>query len=925
LSFTPVNDLDVEGDETVTISGSTTVADLRLHDATLTIEDDDDTPIIASVSVVTVAGGSTITEGDMARFEISVSPVQSSPLMVRLDVADAPGEHCDFLDSVDEGVRTVMIPSGMSSMIWEVATVADDIDEPDDYVTATVQAGVGYEVNGSRVGRVLVSDGEPVIPEVVIPGAAFVSGGARVEENVGVHAVQVRLDTAPSSPVTVPYTVGGTATAGTDYDALPGTITFAAGETSKSIPVTVHDDLLNEPDETVVLTLATGAGHELGGMRVHTLTIVDNDVPVVTVTPGESPVAEGMEVSFTVAADPAPWQALPVHLELSESGEYLAADIQMKPTVQIPAGASTAVLRLGTLEDMRPEEDGSVTAAILSDDAGDYVVGEPAQATVRVVDDDRARLEVLEDWLVRFGRTVTGVVLDAVEDRVSQMGQSVAPPGFTGELAGVPLAGGGVGESGQQREPLTEPAVTVETAESQAPTLDDAPVSVSAIGLLPDQLVPDAGDGQEEFGLSEAVWSGEAEELNAFLWDGTLPGSADMDLGSEELMAGTSFSLTGKESDGRRYGFWGRGSQAGFEGVLGDGRSVDGEVRSLILGHDIARAADSAGQRNWLAGGLVAISRGEGGYEVPDENPGLLEADMVSVVPYGAWDQSDELRLWGSAGLGQGSVRFLAGELAGQESDMEWRMAALGFRHDFGTTESGVGLSLHGDYRRTWIKTTGEILPLSGGTDRLRLRLEGTTEWQSEHIGRMEPTVSLGLRRDGGDVERGLGLDLGVGLSWAMPGGVVAELSGRTLALHEDGNFEDWGVSASIEWDPDADTARGFSGALGFDFGSESSGGVESLFGGEEFPELVQSEAEGIRWKAEGRYGLYRHGNGLLGSPYLALGGEEQLDEVRFGYRAARDREQGLDLEWDVFVRTLRGDGSGSGESSIGFELRLQW
>jgi hypothetical protein len=55
--------------------------------------------------------------------------------------------------------------------------------------------------------------------------------------------------------VTVNYaTSNGTATAGTDYTAAAGSLTFAPGETSKQVEVIVAADLVNEIDESLTLT-----------------------------------------------------------------------------------------------------------------------------------------------------------------------------------------------------------------------------------------------------------------------------------------------------------------------------------------------------------------------------------------------------------------------------------------------------------------------------------------------------------------------------------------------------------------------------------------------------------------------------------------------------------------------------------------------
>jgi sugar lactone lactonase YvrE len=66
----------------------------------------------------------------------------------------------------------------------------------------------------------------------------------------------VTLSSASSTDTTVSYTVTGTATDGSDYSALSGTVTILAGTTTATIDVTVLDDTLFEGSEDVVVTLA---------------------------------------------------------------------------------------------------------------------------------------------------------------------------------------------------------------------------------------------------------------------------------------------------------------------------------------------------------------------------------------------------------------------------------------------------------------------------------------------------------------------------------------------------------------------------------------------------------------------------------------------------------------------------------------------
>ncbi len=85
---------------------------------------------------------------------------------------------------------------------------------------------------------------------------------ARVNENAGEPlAFAVTLSRVAAAPVTVAYaTADGTATAGADYTATSGTLTFDPGETAKTVPVPVLDDAHDDTEETLTLTLSNATG-----------------------------------------------------------------------------------------------------------------------------------------------------------------------------------------------------------------------------------------------------------------------------------------------------------------------------------------------------------------------------------------------------------------------------------------------------------------------------------------------------------------------------------------------------------------------------------------------------------------------------------------------------------------------------------------
>ena len=131
--------------------------------------------------------------------------------------------------------------------------------EPDSPAAVTVRLPAGSVETAD--GRSL----ESAVSATVAGPVGIAVADAQVEEAVGaVLAFVVTLERAASGTVTVDYaTADGTATAGADYTTTSGTLRFAAGETSKTVSVTVLDDAHDDGGETVTLTLSNPSGGRL--------------------------------------------------------------------------------------------------------------------------------------------------------------------------------------------------------------------------------------------------------------------------------------------------------------------------------------------------------------------------------------------------------------------------------------------------------------------------------------------------------------------------------------------------------------------------------------------------------------------------------------------------------------------------------------
>ena len=112
----------------------------------------------------------------------------------------------------------------------------------------------------------------------------FSSTGYSVSENAGTFNVTVQRTGNTRVAASVQYSDNGTGTAtggGVNYSFTGGTLNFAAGETSKTFPVTIVDNgTANPPNKTVVFKLsgATPAGSQIK-TTTSTLTIIDNEGP----------------------------------------------------------------------------------------------------------------------------------------------------------------------------------------------------------------------------------------------------------------------------------------------------------------------------------------------------------------------------------------------------------------------------------------------------------------------------------------------------------------------------------------------------------------------------------------------------------------------------------------------------------------------
>ncbi len=232
----------------------------------VTILDDD------SYSVAMLGPVGRVNEGSQASFLIQLSSPATKAELFRISaIGESARSGRDFAAFAN---RMITVPKGTTSAAFSIPIFADGTPEADE--TFLVRATAALP--GTPLPRpVRVTISETIVP----PPRISVADATATEGNAGTASVifAVGLSEASTKTVTIAYTTSdGSATASDqDYGPVSGTLTFAPGEISKSIAVSVRGDAKPELNEAFSLTLSGPVNCTLARPSGEA-TIVDDDV-----------------------------------------------------------------------------------------------------------------------------------------------------------------------------------------------------------------------------------------------------------------------------------------------------------------------------------------------------------------------------------------------------------------------------------------------------------------------------------------------------------------------------------------------------------------------------------------------------------------------------------------------------------------------
>ncbi|MCZ8202077.1 Calx-beta domain-containing protein, partial [Microcystis sp. LE19-55.1A] len=173
-----------------------------------------------------------------------------------------------------------------------------------------------------------------------------------------------------TNPLTVNYTLGGTATLNTDYTrtGTTNTVTFAAGSSTATVTVNPTADATVESNETVILTLASGTGYTIGTTTPVTGTINNDDTTVTSqLSINDITVVEGKDNNaiLTVTVDNPNSQPITFNYTTAPINATANVDYTSKTgTITIAPNTATATISIPILNDNLNEADEAFTVTL---------------------------------------------------------------------------------------------------------------------------------------------------------------------------------------------------------------------------------------------------------------------------------------------------------------------------------------------------------------------------------------------------------------------------------------------------------------------------------------------------------------------------------------------------------------------------------
>ncbi|MFN6232447.1 MAG: LamG-like jellyroll fold domain-containing protein [Dolichospermum sp.] len=379
------NDFKAESDETLLLGLTNAVGGATIgtqNTATLTIVDNNDAPVtyyLTNAGSWTNAqgqaealGGNLVTINDPSENQFLVTAFGSEYFWIGLNDVAAEGNFAWV--------------NGESSKYTNWYGVQPDNSNNEDYVFMNYGPGTWADISNNNLYRGIVE---------VVNGVSTLSvGNVSIDEEAVINGkitVTVTLTgVRPDKTFTVDYsTADVTATAGQDYTATNGTLTFNAGESVKTFTIDINNDTVYEGNETFRVTLSNPTGGAVLGQNVSTITLTETPPVLAFSQPTFIFKEDGTGTTqITVTRTGSPDNTVSATISLT-NGQAVAPDDYNNSsiTVSFAPGETSKVVNIPLVDDIRFEEEEDLTLT-LSNPTNSAILGTQATAKLTIQDND---------------------------------------------------------------------------------------------------------------------------------------------------------------------------------------------------------------------------------------------------------------------------------------------------------------------------------------------------------------------------------------------------------------------------------------------------------------------------------------------------------------------------------------------------------
>ncbi len=377
VTIDPTPDTIVESNETVilTLAAGTGYTVGTTTPVTGTINDDEPPIINLAVSPASVTEDGTTN----LIYTFTRNGVTTNPLTVNYSISGTATLNTDYTRTGTN--NTVTFAAGSSTATVTIDPTADTIVESDETVILTLAAGTGY-----TVGTTTPVTG--TITNVTLPSVTLAVSPSSVTEDGTSNLIYIFIRTGDTTnPLTVNYSIGGTATNGSDYTLLPTSVIFEANSAIATVMVDPTADTTVENNETVALTLAAGTGYIIGTTNAVTGTITNDDTSVTLAVSPASVTEDGTtNLIYTFTRSGVTTNSLTVNYSISGTATN-GNDYTLLPTsVTFAANATTATVTVDPTADTTVESDETVVLTLAAGTG--YTIGTPDAVTGTITNDD---------------------------------------------------------------------------------------------------------------------------------------------------------------------------------------------------------------------------------------------------------------------------------------------------------------------------------------------------------------------------------------------------------------------------------------------------------------------------------------------------------------------------------------------------------